>query len=110
MDNKEKIYDEQIAPLMGKIIEICKNENIPMFAEFQYSDLDFCTTCIYPEVEGRNIIMMLYNILSKCRFENGVNVDQFFLHLANNYPNKSSIVMSVLSKKPDFESKNTTDG
>ena len=37
MENKEQIYDEQIAPLMTKIIEISKKEGIPMFALFQYS-------------------------------------------------------------------------
>jgi len=101
MENKEKIYDEQISPLMAKIIEICKAENIPMFAEFQYADLDFCTSIIYPDVDGRNVTTKLYDVLSKCRNEEGVNVDQFFFYLAKNYPNKSSIVMGMLGKKPE---------
>lgn len=103
MKNKEQIYDEQIAPLMAKIIEICKAEQIPMFAEFQYADLDFCTTCIYPDVDGRNVTTKLYDVLSKCRIEDGVNIDQFFFHIAKNYPNKSSIVMHMLGKKPVSE-------
>lgn len=99
MKNKEQIYDEQIAPLMAKIIEICKVEQIPMFAEFQYANLDFCTTCIYPDVDGRNVTIKLYNVLSKCRIEEDINIDQFCFHLAKNYPNKSSIVMNMLGKK-----------
>ncbi len=102
MTDKEKIYDEQIAPLIAKIIEICKTEEIPMFAEFQYADLGFCTTCIYPEVDGRNVTTKLYNVLSQCRIEEGVNIDKFYLHIAKNYPNKSSIVMQMLGKKAEL--------
>lgn len=32
--NKEQIYDEQIYPLMDKIISICKEHGIAMFASF----------------------------------------------------------------------------
>jgi hypothetical protein len=35
MKNNEQVYDEQIAPLMKQIIEICKREKMPMFADFQ---------------------------------------------------------------------------
>jgi hypothetical protein len=100
MDDKEHIYDEEIAPLMTKIIEICKREQIPMFADFQYSDVDFCTTLIYPDVDGRNVVMNLYNVLSRCRIDEGVNIDSFFFHLARNYDNQSSIVMKLLGKEP----------
>lgn len=31
---KEKIYDEQISPLMAKIIEVCKTHKIAMLADF----------------------------------------------------------------------------
>lgn len=96
MKNKEQIYEDQIAPLMAKIIEICKVEEIPMFSDFQLCDLEFCTTLIYPDVDGRNFIMRLYNILAQCKIEEGVNIDKFFFHLAKNYPNKSSIVMKQL--------------
>ena len=100
MINKEKVYDTQIAPLMAKIIEICKSEQIPMFAEFQYADLGFCTTCIYPDVDGRNVTTKLYNVLSGCRISEGINIDAFILHIARNYDNKSSIVMRMLGKEP----------
>lgn len=32
----ECVYDEKIAPLMTKIIEICKEYHMPMFATFLY--------------------------------------------------------------------------
>lgn len=32
---KEQVYDEEINPLMAKILEICKREKIAMIASFQ---------------------------------------------------------------------------
>jgi hypothetical protein len=49
-DNREKIYDEQIAPLMTEIIKIAKQHDIPMVASFQLDDVDLlCSTVIVPE-------------------------------------------------------------
>jgi len=55
--DNEQIYDEQINPLMAKIIAICKEHQIPMLATFQYCEPDeerggFCTTRI--PVPGEN--------------------------------------------------------
>lgn len=47
---KEDIYDEQIAPLMTKIIEICKQHKIAMLADFHTPNEDasdlHCTTAL----------------------------------------------------------------
>lgn len=49
--NLEDVYDEEIAPLMSRIIEICKEHKLPMFATFLYlndpdesGDDALCTT------------------------------------------------------------------
>ncbi len=42
----ESVYDEQIAPLMTQIIDICKRHSLPMAATFEYASDDFCTTTI----------------------------------------------------------------
>lgn len=54
--DKESIYDNEIAPLMQKIIEICLRENLPMAAQFYLKeerdgdgDPLYCTTVIRPE-------------------------------------------------------------
>ena len=36
--NLEHVYDEQIAPLMSQIIDICKAHELPMFATFLYAN------------------------------------------------------------------------
>jgi hypothetical protein len=60
MEDLEPVYDAEIAPLMTRIIEICKQHDLPMFCSFQLSDGDpeaheagreplFCTTYILPD-------------------------------------------------------------
>jgi hypothetical protein len=38
MEDREPIYDAQIAPLMTQIIAICKEHGIPMAATFRLND------------------------------------------------------------------------
>jgi hypothetical protein len=47
----EAIYDAEIAPLMTKIIDICKTHGMPMVASFEYANdgnggEDLCTSLI----------------------------------------------------------------
>lgn len=49
----ESVYDEQIAPLMTNIIEICKTNKMPMMAAFMYQHRhgeqeveSYCTTSL----------------------------------------------------------------
>ena len=49
--DKESVYDEQISPLMTQIIAICKEHQLPMVADFQYSNDEengpaHCTTTL----------------------------------------------------------------
>ena len=52
--DKESIYDDEIHPLMAKIIDICQRERIPMAAIFDIKDDGeegplLCTTIIDDE-------------------------------------------------------------
>jgi len=42
----ETVYDEEIAPLMEKIIAICQRVDMPMIASFAYATGSTCTTAI----------------------------------------------------------------
>jgi len=49
--NLESVYDEQIRPLMQRIIDICKANNLPMIASFAYENCEekgigACTTVL----------------------------------------------------------------
>ncbi|MGG0754146.1 hypothetical protein [Brevibacillus laterosporus] len=56
--DKENIYDEKISPLMRQILEICKQEDIPMIASFKLKDETeehgelFCTSHILPKTHA----------------------------------------------------------
>jgi hypothetical protein len=54
--DEEAAYDEEISPLMSKVIAICKAKGIPMVAVFQFAGRDdeasFCTTTI-PKPDDR---------------------------------------------------------
>ncbi len=48
--DKEKVYDEEIFPLITKVVEICQKHEIPMVASFTYKayseSTDRCTTIL----------------------------------------------------------------
>lgn len=46
---KEQVYDEQIAPLMDTIIQVCKEHKINMLADFDLDDGLKCTTALIPK-------------------------------------------------------------
>ena len=74
---KEKIYDDLINPLMAKIIAICKDNDIPFFTTFQFSDDGFCTSCKYDKTS--HPVVAFYEAIRQCIEENGVNIDKFIM-------------------------------
>ena len=73
MEDKERIYDEHISPLMTQLLEICQREGIPMFASFQYSDEGFCTSAL----STGHCVFDHYRVLAQCAEHGGVNVDKY---------------------------------
>lgn len=73
MEDKETIYDEQIAPLMTQLLEVCQREGIPMFSSFQYSGAGFCTSA---QSTG-HCVFDHYRALAQCAEHGGVNVDKY---------------------------------
>lgn len=46
--DNEKVYDEQIAPLVDQIIAICNENDLPFVADFEYAPDHFCTSLHVP--------------------------------------------------------------
>lgn len=68
--DNEKVYDEQINPLMAEIIKICQENEIPMLCTFQYGPeneegkVPFCTSML-ANFEGTDeAIMKAYKTLN----------------------------------------------
>lgn len=74
MYDKEKIHDEQIAPLMAKIIVICQANDIQMLASYylkeetEDDDDMYCTSCLIPDkgskylLDASNVLMNKYTV------------------------------------------------
>jgi len=56
MSAKENKYDEEIAPLMTQIIQVCKENNIAMFAHFRLdkAESQICCTTALPISESKS--------------------------------------------------------
>ena len=99
---KEKIYDEQISPLLKQVIEICKEHKIPMIANFGFDpvpelskedqdlvdDGDICMpadsshTCLLGEEYDYHWVYEHMNVLHQCRtYNKSVNIDKYFFWL-----------------------------
>ncbi len=88
---KEKIYDEQISPLMQQIIKVCKEHKIPLFADFGFNPIpmeedeegrypaDSCLTSLMGEGYDHHWVFNHFNVLHQCRsLDNAVNIDKYF--------------------------------
>ena len=76
MIDKEKVYDEEIFPLMEKIIDICNNHEIPLFTTFQYNDDGFCTTCATKESHS---VFYYLDAIRQCIQDDSINIDKFIM-------------------------------
>lgn len=92
--NKEQIYDQQIAPLVEQIINICKEHGIAMLADFVLPTPDEpdlrCTTML--EDESRQVDPrhhMALNIL-------GINTSTMTMTITSEHPDGSKQVTAIL--------------
>jgi len=93
MKDKKAIYDEQIAPLVAQLIEVCQSEGIPFFASFQYSEDGFCTSA----QRTGHCVFDSYMALSQCAERGGVNLDKYMIWVAKDARKKghSSLYLKI---------------
>lgn len=108
MENKESVYDEQLAPLMTQLLEVCQREGIPMFASFQYSDDGFCTSAL----TGGHYVFSHYRALAQCAEFGGVNVDKYMNWVAKDARKRghSSIYLKAAGVPLSPEESDTPEG
>lgn len=120
---KEKIYDEQISHLIQQVIEICKKNKIPMFANFGFDPVpkvedeegrypaDSCVSSLLGEGYNHHWVYEHFNVLHQCRCETGVNVDKYFMWLekqVKEHGGHGSIYLSQLGISPETGKKKKT--
>lgn len=96
LDN-EAIYDQEIAPLMSQIIDICKKHQIPMFATFEYAPGSFCDTFL-PDETGKNSITFQMIIWAARSRGNGDRLIQGMMSHAKKHGNESVFLGILLEK------------
>lgn len=84
-DPKETAYDSEIAPLMTRIIDLCKEHKINMAAQFSLDVNDegeplLCTTCLTPDADDTEGIERMRQLKERIAAEN----DEFLASIANN--------------------------
>jgi hypothetical protein len=95
MENLEKVYDEQISPLVLQIIEICQKNTMPFFLDFQYADNSTCKSSSPPK---DNILIKYLEAIHQCVSDDGFNVDKFMFWVmkAARTTGHSSLILSQL--------------
>jgi hypothetical protein len=75
--NREKIYDEQISPLIQQVIEICKEHKMPLFIECEFNEGDFTKTCLRPQEWNPHGGFLTLDVIAQCFQDRGVNIDKY---------------------------------
>jgi hypothetical protein len=90
----EKIYDEQIAPLLLEVATLCKEHGLPMVATVWFDGEDSGTTRIPPEGEHPPFVLAH----AACRSRG--NLDSLCMALSRAYPmgTHNSIVLAMLQQ------------
>lgn len=97
----EQIYDEQIAPLMTKIIEVCKEHRIPFVAQAELHDAEgpvYSRTSLFTDSAAMR--MLHYLMLS------GNNLDLFLITCRKDeklMDGNTSAFMHILSNAAEDE-------
>lgn len=95
MIDREKEYDEEIAPQLFKLVQRSADLGMPFFAVVQFKDDDHGRTANI--CDSAHPIMNAMNILAQCQEGGGVNIDKFTLSLMRGrFTNDSSPVCAVI--------------
>ena len=89
---QEKIYDEQISPLMQQIIEICKENNITMFADFRMDEEISCQTILRFD---NSMTMKMYEACRQCSEGNSFQLDKLLFWIIKTFDTSQSLFSKV---------------
>ena len=79
--DREKIYDDEISPIMQQLIEKCKEHKMPLFIECEYAQGDFCKSNLSPNDWDPHAVFTTFEAISQCVQKGGVNIDKYFFWL-----------------------------
>ncbi len=77
--DREKIYDDEISPIVTQLIAKCQEHKMPLFLECEYNPGDFCKTHIAPKEFNPHAVFYTFEAISQCIQSGGVNIDKYFM-------------------------------
>lgn len=94
MSEKEKIYDELIAPLLLQAGKIAQEHGIPIVAQCEYAPDEFGLTANIGK--SASAAMKILYFAAMCKG----NVDRLYLSIKNEWPkDSSSMVLSLMERR-----------
>lgn len=79
--DREKIYDDEISPIVQQLIAKCKEHKMPLFVECEFNPGDFCKTNVAPKEWNPHCGFITLDIITQCFQADGVNIDKYFFWL-----------------------------
>jgi len=102
MQDKEKIYDEEISPLMKQIISICKEKELPMFCAFQFNDDGMSIS----EIPG-HIVFKVCHAAVLSRQGASFNIDKLLIWIIREFDVACSTFLYTFAKKKNQDAPQT---
>jgi hypothetical protein len=82
MEDLEKFYDTEVAPLIGQAMDICSERGIPAFASVQFSDKRYSVARVSAKGKWKgHVVFEYFSALADCVDGDDVDIDQFMLWL-----------------------------
>lgn len=102
--DREKIYDDEISPIVTQLIAKCKEHKMPLFLECEFNSGNFCKTNIAPEDWNPHAVFTTFEVISRCIQDGGVNIDKYLMWVIKQIEKNGghgSIYMSKLGYKTE---------
>lgn len=105
MEDKEKIYDAQISPLVKQIISICKDNELPMFCAFQFNDDGMAIT----KIRGHIVFDVCHAATLSCE-GNSFNIDKLLMWVIREFNVACSVFLHQFSRKKKQDAPQNGEG
>lgn len=101
---RERIYDEEISPIMKQLIKKCKEHKMPLFVECEFAKGEFCKSVLIDKDWDTHPVFRTFEAISQCIQGGGVNIDKYFMWVLKQVKEAGghgSIYLSMLGYKAE---------
>ncbi len=102
--DREKIYDDEISPIVKQLIAKCREHKMPLFFECEWNSGEFCKTKIAPKDWSPHAVFETFEAISQCIQSGGVNFDKYMFWVVKQVKEAGghgSLFLSQLGYSPE---------